>query len=164
MDPVTAFSLVCGVIQVIDFGTKVLVKCRRLHKEGSLEGHKDIEDITEHLVNAREDLDRRGDAHSMGAQLSPSDKRLSTIAKDCSAISAELLAKIQSLKISGNHGRRETLKKVVKTLWEQKEVVALEKKLDSYREALNTQILITLRCVATFSSSALYTRISRPNV
>ena len=150
MDPVTAFSLVCGVIQVIDFGTKVVVKCRRLHEEGSLEEHEDIGDIAEHLVNAREDLDRRGDANSMGVQLSPSDKRLSTIARECSAISAELLAKIQSLKVTASHSRRETLSKVLKTLWKRKEIVALENKLNSYREALNTQILITLRCVATF--------------
>ena len=35
MDPVTAFSLVCGVFQTIDFGVKVAKTWRELYKEGT---------------------------------------------------------------------------------------------------------------------------------
>lgn len=36
MDPLTAFSLACGVIQVVDLSTKIVVKCRELRMEPRL--------------------------------------------------------------------------------------------------------------------------------
>ena len=49
MDPVTAFSLAVGVLQVIDFSFKALNTCREVYKDGSLAGNRDTEDITEAL-------------------------------------------------------------------------------------------------------------------
>lgn len=36
MDPLTAFSVACNVIQVIDFSTEMMSKCRQLYKDGNL--------------------------------------------------------------------------------------------------------------------------------
>lgn len=49
MDPVTAFSLAAGVIQVIDLSSKALSKCREIHKDGSLAQNRATEEITEYL-------------------------------------------------------------------------------------------------------------------
>lgn len=35
MDPFTAFSLACGVIQVVDFSTKLVGKCREVYRDGT---------------------------------------------------------------------------------------------------------------------------------
>ena len=45
MDPVTAFSLVAGVLQVVDLSIKALSKCREITKDGSLAQHRDTEEI-----------------------------------------------------------------------------------------------------------------------
>lgn len=56
MDPLTAFSLACGVIQVVDFSIKVLAKCKEIHDHGALSEHQEVEEITKHLADLRTDI------------------------------------------------------------------------------------------------------------
>jgi len=49
MDPVTAFSLAAGVLQVLDFSLKALSKCKEIYKDGSLAQHREAKTITEYL-------------------------------------------------------------------------------------------------------------------
>lgn len=49
MDPVTAFSLAAGVLQVLDLSLQALGKCREIHKDGSLAQHRQTEEITKSL-------------------------------------------------------------------------------------------------------------------
>lgn len=49
MDPVTAFSLAAGVIQVIDCSFKVVKICRELKKDGSLAPHRNTEELADTL-------------------------------------------------------------------------------------------------------------------
>lgn len=56
MDPLTAFSLACGVIQVVDFSMKLLSKSREIYKSGSLAENKEIESMAKHLTNLRTGL------------------------------------------------------------------------------------------------------------
>ena len=49
MDPVTAFSLAAGVIQVIDCSFKVVKICRELVKDGSLAPHRNTEELADTL-------------------------------------------------------------------------------------------------------------------
>lgn len=39
MDPITAFSLACGVIQVVDFSLNVVGKCREIYRDGTTTEH-----------------------------------------------------------------------------------------------------------------------------
>ena len=49
MDPVTAFSLAAGVLQVLDVSLKALGKCREIYKDGSLAQHRQTQEITKSL-------------------------------------------------------------------------------------------------------------------
>ncbi|KAL9593216.1 MAG: hypothetical protein Q9219_007641 [cf. Caloplaca sp. 3 TL-2023] len=49
MDPVTAFSLAAGVLQVVDVGFKAIKICRELYKSGSLAEYKGVNEVTEAL-------------------------------------------------------------------------------------------------------------------
>ena len=49
MDPVTAFGLAAGVLQVLDFSLKALAKCREIYKDGSLAQHRQTEELTKSL-------------------------------------------------------------------------------------------------------------------
>lgn len=49
MDPVTAFSLAAGVLQVVDSSFKALSTCREIYKDGSLAQHRDTEETTKLL-------------------------------------------------------------------------------------------------------------------
>ena len=49
MDPLTAFSLAAGILQVVDFSFQALRKCRELYKDGSLAGNKNAKEVAQYL-------------------------------------------------------------------------------------------------------------------
>lgn len=54
MDPVTAFGLVAGVLQVVDFSFRALNKCREIYKDGSLAEHRNTAEVVRHLGKCNE--------------------------------------------------------------------------------------------------------------
>ena len=149
MDPLTAFSLACGVIQVVDFSIKVLAKCKEIHDHGALAEHQEVEEITNHLTDLRMDTSL---PQSSGSTQSPDDRELRELAKTCSTTAEQLVAKLQTLKIEGPHKKREAFFKTVKALREKREIHDLEKRLNRHRSVLDTKILVTLRFVEESAS------------
>lgn len=49
MDPVTAFSLAAGVLQVVDLSIQALSTCKEIYKDGSLAQHRKTEELTKYL-------------------------------------------------------------------------------------------------------------------
>ena len=49
MDPVTAFSLAAGVLQVIDLAFKASSMCKEIYTDGSLAQHRDAAKLTTFL-------------------------------------------------------------------------------------------------------------------
>ena len=145
MDPLTAFSLVCGVIQVVDFSTKTLLKCKELYQEGSLSEYQELEDLTNHLVDVRDKLKLTNVNQNAG--ILGEDQSLLEVAGQCSKTADHLVEKFRSLKIEGPHQKRQAVLKTVKLLWEKGELRDIQRRLDGYRNVLDTQILINLRYV-----------------
>lgn len=145
MDPLTAFGLACGVIQVVDFGTKTLITCKEIYKGGSSSEYQELEDLTKNLVDVRSELDLPS-VHQSGGSFDKTDERsLLELASRCSATADQLIEKLHSLKIEGPHKKRQAVLKTGKLLWEKSEIHEIQKRLDGYRDALDTEILINLR-------------------
>ena len=115
--------------------------CMEMYKQGELSEYKELEETTKHLVNAQEDIRLPSAA---GLQ-KPQDKELFEIAKDCSAIAAELTTKLQTLKVPNPHRKRDRIKVGYKAFREKPHMQELRGRLDSYRKALDTHILLGLR-------------------
>ena len=49
MDPITAFSLAAGVLQVIDLSFKTLSKCKEIYSHGSLAENRNTREVTSEL-------------------------------------------------------------------------------------------------------------------
>lgn len=148
MDPLTAFSLACGVIQVVDFSAKVAVKCKEIYDDGALHEYRDLEDLTVHLTDLQVGL--RLPSEALAAQDSPvsHEKDLSELAKACSETADQLVKKLRALRIEGPHKKkRQAIRKTFKAIWEKREIQDIQKQLNGYRNALDTQILIDLRFV-----------------
>ena len=156
MDPLTAFSLACGVIQIVDYSTKTLMKCREIYKEGSLSDYQSLENYTKHLIDVREKLDIHNDPQSTGSPTTVNDQSLIELSRQCSETAGQLVTKLQVLKILGPRKKRQAILKTVKLLWEKGETDEIEKRLGEYRKALDTQILVSLRSVWSNSSAAVY--------
>lgn len=147
MDPLTAFSLTCGVIQVVDFSFKTLSKYREIYHDGSLSQYKQLEDLTKHLVGVREKLEIPAANKSIVRPVTSEEQGLVDVAGQCSETADQLVKHLHSFKIEGPRKRRQAILKTVKLLWEKNRIQDIQKRLDDHRNVLNTQILISLRYV-----------------
>lgn len=56
-DPVSAFSLAAGVLQVLDVSFRALSTCYEIHKHGSLAQHDDTREITQYILETTRHLE-----------------------------------------------------------------------------------------------------------
>ena len=138
MDPVTVFSLVCGVIQIVDTSMEVAKKCRELYKNGASSEDREIENMAKHLTDLYENLDPR-------AQDGP--RELQDLCSKCSNTAQQLCTEVQKLKVNGPHRKREAVVKTVKAVWKRNIIDDIQKQLDGYQKLLDSNILVDLRFV-----------------
>ena len=138
MDPLTVFSLVCGVIQIVDTSMEVAKKCRELYKNGASSEDREIENMAKILVDLYQNLDHR-------AQAGPGE--LQDLCSKCSKTAQQLCTEVQKLKVNGPHRKREAVVKTVKAVWKKSSIIEIQKQLDGYQKLLDSNILVDLRFV-----------------
>ena len=138
MDPVTVFSLVCGVVQIVDTSMEVAKKCHELYKNGTSSEDREIEDMAKYLTDLYQNLDHR-------AQVGPGE--LQALCSKCSNTAQQLCTEVQKLKVSGPHRKRDAVVKTVKAVWKKSAIEEIQKQLDGYQKLLDSNILVDLRFV-----------------
>jgi len=144
MDPLTAFSLACGVIQVIDFSAKVLSQCREIYKNGSLSENESIKSMVEHLITLRADL--QPTTSSIGTQTA-GDKDLVQLSNKCSEMAKELVGELQSLKAGSTSSKWKAVSVTLRNLKKKSTIESMQRQLDGYRKILDTKVLADLSLV-----------------
>ena len=144
MDPLTAFSLACGVIQVIDFSTKVLFQCREIYKNGSLAENESIEAMAEHLTTLRADL--QPSTTAIGTQTA-GDTELLLLSDRCSEMAKELVVAVGGLKVGSSASKWKAGRVVFRGLRKKGTIEGLQRDLDGCRRVLDTKVLADLRLV-----------------
>lgn len=150
MDPITAFSLACGVIQVIDFSVNVLSKCREIHKHGSLSENENIESMAEQLTTLRADLQPTTLSTSTRTATSSGDRDPIQLSSRCSEMAKELVGELQSLKAGSTGSRWKAISSTYRSLKKRSMIDRMQKQLDELRSILNTKVLADLRSVIFF--------------
>ena len=138
MDPVTTFSLVCGVVQIVDTSMEIAKKCRELYKNGASSEDREIEIMANHLTDLYGNLDLR-------ARDTPG--QLQDLCSKCSNTAQQVCTEVQKLKVSGPHRKREAVVKTVKAVWKKSAIEEIQKQLDGYQKLLDSNILVDLRFV-----------------
>lgn len=147
MDPFTSFSLVCGIIQVVDLSVKSVSKCEELYQAGSLSEYQELEDLINRLVDDRDKLETTTAEQKFGIFGQAEDQSLLEVAGQCLKTAEHLVEKFRSLTIEGPHENRHAVFETVKSLWKKGELQEIQRRLDGYRNVLDTQILKSLRYV-----------------
>jgi hypothetical protein len=145
MDPITAFSVACGVIQVVDFGLQAAKKGREIYRDGSLSQNQHIEYATRNLNQASTSLEQSLKTLGTTKQHSKDDVELRNLAVDCQEASKDLLSELEGLKLDPKKpSKRQAVKKGIKSIWKKDRIEELQRKLEGYQKALDTRILIRL--------------------
>ena len=149
MDPLTAFSLACGVIQVVDFSTEIIGKYRELHKSGASIEYKEMESMANHLTDLATKLQSPSTTQSPGSalQLYHDDRELLKLAQQCSQTANKLIDELQKLSIQGQGRKRDAFRKSIKIIWRSSAIGDIQRSLEQYRRTLDTRVLINLRFV-----------------
>ena len=146
MDPVTAFSIACGVIQIVDFSTKVVSKCREVYKHGTTSEHAELRAMAEHLISLQTNNPNVPQATASGqSSFSANDKELVAIAQQCSTIAGTLIEELKSLEVNASQSYRQAIKLTVKGIRKKSKIDGLQKQLDKYRQVMDTRLLKDLR-------------------
>ena len=151
LDPVSALALACNIIEIVDFSLKAVGKFRELYRDGASSEHQELENMTARFKSLRTNFTIVKQRTRESEKLLVDDKDLHALADECFKTADELTAELNTLKISGQHKRRQVVGKFFRSMRRKSVVDGLQRKLNSYKEQLNTRILVNLRFVLFFS-------------
>lgn len=147
MDPLSAFGLACGIVQIVDFGLEVFSTCRDLAQNASTKKNLDLGYVTSHLADLSKDIETAIDAQAQPK--TRADRELRDLACRCKDTSNALQKKLSALNVNpqkkGLGKLVEVTRKVAESIWKSSELKELRERLEGYRKMLDTSILTRLR-------------------
>jgi hypothetical protein len=150
MDGLTAPSLAGNIIQFVDFGTKLLSRAEELYRSsrGSLGVNDEVELVTADLKDLITKL-RGSFLKKEGGDLCEHDQtQLASFRKVCDEavkIADELVERLKKLKVNRKFKRLTSLHRAIKTIWSEKEVAILMRRLLTLKETLESHVLFSIR-------------------
>ena len=149
LNPLSAFSVACNVLQVIEFGVKVLSKAADYRKAetGVLTEQKDLRDVLQSLNNLNTDLLASLPQQTASKQHTAEEARLLEANNQCLRLSKEFINFLDRLKLRDRHAVFDSLRMSIKTLWHGDKMDAMEKSLSQARDNLNVAFLVYMKYV-----------------
>ena len=154
MDPLTALSLAGNIIQFVDFGSKLLQKGHEIYNsvDGASIGNKELEAAA---INLRELSGRlnastvsRRARRDVGVTGTVPDVAIVQLSKNCLLVAAELLQVLDRLRVQGDSNRRwKSFRQALKSSLKQGRVNELNNRLQTLRQELSFNVLVSLRSV-----------------
>ncbi|KAI4225318.1 MAG: hypothetical protein LQ349_007087 [Xanthoria aureola] len=141
MEALAAFSLVAGILQVLDVSFRAVKEYREIYKDGSVAAHRDTSVIVEALARATSSLNTP-QPHSP-ALSSSEDVEIVILSRSCCAIATELHAEFKKLQL-GKGGYGQVILKAVQSRRKARWLRETHAKLNVHIRTLDTLILITL--------------------
>lgn len=129
MDPATAIGFVSGIITFIDFSWKVITGTREVYESatGTTSENVRISTIIADLQAVTQRLISNVEAKTKH------EKALIDLADNCHELAQYLLKILEKLKVTERNSKWQSLKVKLESMRKGKEIVSIEKRLDSYR-------------------------------
>ena len=156
MEPFTAFAFASTVLAFSRFGMALLGDARELYKStrGAVTANEELElvinDLQALLIKLKTRFPAVDQANTIRGGLDNGPTwTLSQIIEDAEELAKELLERLSSLKVQSDQGRKwgriwESVRKAVETVWTKDEIAALNKRLESFKNAIKTSILVSI--------------------
>jgi RecA-family ATPase len=152
MDPLSALSLAGNVLQFIDFGTKLFSKAGELYKStvGSLAANDQLELVTADLRALVSKLRQSLSSEETQGEIVREDKEtwssFKRVCDEAADVADEIILRLGKLRLQdGKFRRLRSILQAVETLWSEREITSLLKRLSSLRIALETRVLFSIR-------------------
>lgn len=143
MAPLSTLSLASAVVQFVDFGSKLLVRGVQLYRspEGAPLDNIELGSIAEDLRRISAGLrTSRSTEHLVEDEIALWD-----LSNSCQGLADKILATLEDLVARNPRTKWNSVRQAFRSMWKEKEIRALEKRLDNYRSQLTIRLLATLR-------------------
>lgn len=143
MDPVTAFSLACGVVQIVQVGVQAAKIGHQIYTLGASGNNQRLTHTTQKLLVAT-----RGVETLLTGPIGPltkEDTELFDIATKVTDVAAELAHQLQQVTRVDGDRNRDVIVKTVKTFTNKSRIDELHVSLKEHRDVLDTTILARMR-------------------
>lgn len=150
LEPLSAFSVACNVLQVIEFGSKVLSNAADYRKaaNGALSEHQDLRNVLQSLHNLNTDLQASMPKLGGIKSLSAAETRLLEANTECLRLSNEFIDLLDRLKVKNRHAMLESLRMSIKALWYREKMEAIGSTLSQARDNLNVAFLVYIKYIS----------------
>ena len=138
MDPLTAFGLAANVLAFVDFATKVISSAHDLYVSGTTAENAELEIIIAHVRKLASNATSQDSITKHGK-----DSALVNLSNQCHEISNELLALLQSFKVSGSHKMWKSVYQALRSSKYAGQVTSLQQRLDRIAALITDQLLLT---------------------
>jgi hypothetical protein len=148
LDPMSALSLASNIVQFVDFSSKLVSKgCHIYHSaDGALPRNLELEVVATELSQLTKRL-RHQDGPNQPTILSDEEKSLQNMSDECIKIANELLDRLEKLKVKreARHRAWKSFRQALKSVWSKHDLDELSEKLQSFRDQLQFQILVSMK-------------------
>ncbi|KAI9687500.1 MAG: hypothetical protein M1822_002110 [Bathelium mastoideum] len=144
LEPLSAFSLACNILQVVEYGSKVLKKAADYQKatDGLLSEHQDLRNVLQSLQSFNADLQASMTKSGGWGSLNAAEARLVDANAECLRLSSDFIHLLDRLRLKNKKAMLESLRLSIKTLWYREKTEAMEKNVSRARDNLNIAFLI----------------------
>lgn len=143
MEAVAAFGLAVNVLQVVEYGAKLLRSIHKIYQEGASIENEELEKVTVDLQRLNDKL-RLSQATRVTSDSLPKDEQdLDNLVNDCAKVADELIFVLAEMKSEGNN--RQRIRAAYKTLLGKDKLEATRKRLDTIRGELELHILVSVK-------------------
>ena len=145
MDPVTALTVLCNVLQLIELGAKSAKAFHEIckSKEALTLENERLDQQTKLLSTISSQLSTRLQNVAQD-RLTPEKEQLRDLAGECDQSARNLLKRLEKLKVTGPRSKREDLKRWWKSRQEEGKIDEDVKQLEQCRERMDKQMLVNL--------------------
>ncbi|KAL8992069.1 MAG: hypothetical protein Q9169_007398 [Polycauliona sp. 2 TL-2023] len=153
MDPVSSLGVASSIIQLVEFGGKLLAGTRELYNsvDGAIAANRELEVVTKDLNGICTGLSIPPDRY-LNKNAGRSELALIPLAESCKKLGDELLSVLRILKV-GNRGRKwATFRLAFLSTWKESKIRDYERRLGRYRSqiAINLTSMLRQSCNAKF--------------
>ena len=147
MEPLSAFALASSVLQVVEFGVKVISKATEYRKSDNayLPEHGNLRGIAESLNSMNNGLYASLERQTASEQPEAEELHLIETNKECLRISKAFVVCLDDLKLKDKRTTFDSLRMSLRALWRKDKIENMEKTVSQARNNLNIALLVFIK-------------------
>lgn len=146
-DPLSALSLACNVLQIIEYGAKILTKTAEYHSaaDGAPSEQTTLRGVVQSLKGLNTELAACIPLPSSTSPVSGPKARLIAANNECLRLSNEFLELLDQLTVTKKHSVLESFRMSVKSMRYEEKVAAIKAAIGEARNNLNIAFLVFMQ-------------------